>query len=199
MGIDRSKMPPQLQDLLSKLEASGLTFEVGRLEDLLKNGPVSSAPSDDSKKDDCGCPACTLRRKMEKGYVPTKAEWADVQELAAKQDIVTAPPGIKAILALHADKLAERLVVSVQAIVVPLNNELQRQVEINDANMARIAQLKDDVQTLYQRYTDLDERFRKQTSLLHRRVTKRKGEVQDVKVRVATTRGRVTRVEKKLT
>lgn len=189
MSIDKSKLPPPLQELLSKLAASGVKVEMGTPEDLLKEltgkaSQTSSATSDEL----CDCPVCRTLPPEQRTKRGDRA--ADIRDaLAARLGL---PPGVKAALDAMTSGMIERIIEGTKALVEPLRTEIQRQVEINVANMAKIA----DLQT---QLNDLSERHRKQTSLLHRRVTKRKGEVQDVKVRVASTRGRVTRVEKKLT
>jgi hypothetical protein len=175
MSIDRSKLPPKLQDLLKTLEEKGVNVEViaGTMPPELRAalGLNTGGSSTDSRKDDCGCPACTARRA-----------------LSASAGL---PAGLMDQIEKLSDRTAERMTSAVAALVEPIRQELQRQVEINDANMARIAELNTE-------FNSLRESHRKQVGLLHRRVTKRKGEIGDVKVRVATTRGRVTRVEKKV-
>jgi hypothetical protein len=175
MSIDRSKLPPQLQELLKSLEANGTKVEILSATELGKASEASSPPSD--KKDDCNCPACSVRRALMSG-----------------QGI----PPLVATLDRMAESMAQRLADRVKEMVEPIRTELQRQVEINDNNMERLANYLERIQGLEARILLLEESHRKQVGLLHRRVTKRKGEIKETKARVASTRGRVTRVEKKL-
>ena len=62
----------------------------------------------------------------------------------------------------------------------------------------RISILEDITFELAKELHDLKEAHRKQIGLLHKRVSKRKTEVDVVRTRVASTRGRVTKVEKSL-
>lgn len=254
MAIDKNNLPPPLQALLNDLEKMGIKPTIVDGDELAKiaaaqDRQTSETSSADSTEKPCDCPACTLRKTLE----------ARLEKSGPSAALGALPPNILGVLDRQAAKVAAALTDQVKKMVEPLRVELKRQVEINDNNMARIADLheqlgkgsygRDELGKLFvsnskklegledqflkqardtgdqieyyrhlfvdlnarhvnlaarhndleARFSDLEERYRKQIGLLHKRVTKRKGEVQDVKVRVATTRGRVTRVEKKLT
>lgn len=194
MSIDKSKLPPPLAKLLTDLEAKGVTVEMimgnGLPPELNKTSETSSRPSDEP----CGCSKCASRRV------------AAAQARDRLAQALGIPPDVQAVLEAQAERTVNQLTDAVKEMNEPMRLELQRQVEINDANMERIAELNRNlgdfqrtVGDLKTELSNLKEAHRRQVGLLHKRVTKRKGEVADVKVRVASTRGRVTRVEKKLT
>lgn len=200
MAIDRTKLPPQILAVVELLEKAGVTVEPVSLTEALKASQDSSTPSDD---DVCPCPVCARRR--------VKA----AQDGASGKTVVDAiPPNVKAGLDVMTDALVERLTQCVKAHFDPLHVAITAQAEINEATLRDFADLNglasqhdSRIEALFARQgasennllaliSDLDERFRKQTSLLHKRVTKRKGEVAVVRGRVASTRGRLTKAEK---
>lgn len=227
MAIDKNNLPPALRELLADLEKMGIKPTIVDGDELAKiaaaqGRKTSEASSEDSTEKPCDCPACTLRKTFEARLArEDRPESIDPASAAAGL-----PSRILAVLDRQGAKVAMALTDQVKNMVDPLRVELEKQKEIGDSNMARIAQLSSTIQhldghvselqmrladlnarhidltgrhnDLEAQLADLEERHRKQVGLLHKRVTKRKGEVAVVRGRVAGTKGRVTKAEKRL-
>lgn len=197
MSIDKSKLPPQLQDLLKTLESRGVNVEViaGEMPPELRKilglgtttgGQKTSEPSSTDSPD---------------GYPPF-GEFLD--KLAGVMAKTTKDISFELVNKLH-DHLCPQ--------VKKLTESDKRQQEINDSLFGELRRLseqlsltaqqcerqKGEILELSQIVADLREAHRKQVGLLHRRVTKRKGEIGAVAVAAAVDRSagaRKTRVRK---
>lgn len=196
MSIDKSKLPPQLQELLKTLESKGVNVEViaGEMPPELKaalgfNRQETGPKPTTSEPSSTGSP---------NGYPPF-AEFLDKQADVIASLVVDLTH--KASVRLH-DHLCPR--------IKKLEGDIQRQNEINDSLFGELrrqgerllkaeeenAELRKQLSLTNNHLNDLAERHRVQVGLLHRRVSKRKGEIKETKVRVASTRGRVTKLAK---
>lgn len=181
MAHDKTKLPPALQKILADLEAKGIKAEV-----LMGPLPPEFPQPTDTKQEATSSPSS-------QGYPP-------FGEFLSKMADVIASSTAPAMSHLH-DHLCPRIkkleqdfgVVqkTVAGDLIQLNNENQRLNEIVDNLMARVAALTEE-------HGALAEAHRKQVGLLHRRVTKRKGEIKVVKTKQAATKGRVTRLANKV-
>lgn len=175
MSIDKSKLPPPLAKLLTDLEAAGVKTEV-----ITGTMPAELKKLLGIKDETTSAPSST---GSPDGYPP-------FDQFLDKLAEVMVSVSVDFVGRLH-NHLCPR--------VKKLEAEIQRQVEITDGLMAREALHIKQIEQLKGEVLAIDAARRKQESLLHRRVTKRKGEIGAVAVAAAVSRAsgaRKTRIRK---